>query len=210
MEKIWIKFSEVFWDDTKAYLAFTNEQASGKATVLYNMNFFYRNNPLYNNNNVLLSFIEGSAIEQLMGGTTVGKLTHAQVAVHIADALQVAQVNGKGSVSWSYEMTNFKDDPKFLGSWEYWQLNKTYRDYFDAIAPLNDKLFWAGSAHCNRYWGFTWGAIVSGATTGGWVADKVLGRTAAVPPKSPCNEGAVLTNAEWRVFYQANPFFDRP
>jgi hypothetical protein len=207
VEKIWIRFSEIVWDDTKPYLGFANRQANGKATVLYNMNYFYRNNPQYNGNNVLLSFIDRSSIEQLTGGSTNGKLTREQVAVHIADLLQVAQRNGRGSVSWSFEMTNFKDDPKFLGAWESWQYGKNYYDFFDAIKPLNDKLFFAGSGHCSRYWGFTWGAIVSGATTGGLVADKVLGRTTA-RHKSPCNDGNILTNSEWRAFYEANPFFE--
>jgi hypothetical protein len=98
--------------------------------------------------------------------------------------------------------------PSFLGAWESWQFGKTYRDFFDAIQPLHDKLFFAGSGHCSRYWGFTWGAIISGATTGGLVADKLLGRTTTVPPKSPCNEGTNHTNSEWRAFYEANAFFE--
>lgn len=203
IEKCWIQYSEPFWEADwpkgfqRQWLVITNRQKDGMGTLWFNYNIPKPGT------NILLGFVRGDMIEALGG-----KLNRAAIAKWSEGLRKLP--GWRDDITWKFDCTDWSGNPNFDGSWEYWGYQKNgpnYKDLFDSIQPRGS-LHLAGAAHCSRYWGFTWGAIVSGAHEAEWVARKMRKGDSVRSPYNPCFDPGVTTNPNWRKFYQSNPFFE--
>lgn len=189
MEKVWIQFSDVFWDNSRQWLVVANELEGGASTLFLNYNI------VFPGSNLLLTFVRES--QRLEMGETID-------VAKVIKGLTNLQSYHTG-ITYESEVTTWKEDPNFDGSWETWQLDGTYPDFELGIQPQG-KLHKAGSAYCTNFWGFTWGAIFNGVWNADWIANRIAADPSAVPstlaPYTPCTDEDRITNPEMRRFYQ--------
>lgn len=192
MEKVWIKFDRTFWPDEQ-FMLIANEQQDGHGTLWINQN------NMYPGSNMLLGFVRQDMIN------AVGGLNRDGVTKWMSGLRNLP--GWDDTIKWDFATTNWSGNPNFLGSWEWSRFGLNYKDYFENVEPRG-KLHIAGAAHCNRYWGFTWAAILSGMHQGEWVAKKYNENDPNRPaPYTPCDDPDDISDEDWRQIYEKNPFF---
>jgi monoamine oxidase len=146
LEKLYMRFPQVFWDETVEFLNFS---AARRGLWPETLNLF-----AYTGEPILMSFLTPTALDP-------EAVTNAEV---VASALGVLRTIYGGVVTdpGQYLLTRWQSDPFAEGAYSYLKVGAT-PDVRDVLAaPMQNRIFFAGEATHRRFPATVHGAYLSG------------------------------------------------
>jgi monoamine oxidase len=147
LNKVYLRFSEVFWDKDSDMLGFISEN-KGKWSEFLNI---YK----YTNKSVLLGFNAGKY------GLETERLTDKEIVEAAMTVLRKIYSNSIPNPE-AWLITRWGNDPFTYGSYSHIPPNASGKDYDILAEPVNNQLFFAGEATSRKYPGTVHGALLSG------------------------------------------------
>lgn len=199
IEKVWFQFPKdtpPFWPTDKQHILLATDNTGGAANWFFN----YDHPTLYNGqSHLLMTFVGVAQLAQLPNQ----KLTKATAESHVLAALK--ELPGYVPPE-KIHITGWRENPLAKGAWENWKLGSTYEAFEEATRPQG-RLHLAGAGHCSRWWGFTWGAMVSGIKQARYVHRRLRGiDVEEAEPYSPCEDRNTIKENQWENWYRLYPF----
>jgi monoamine oxidase len=147
LNKIYLQFSEVFWERSPDWLSYISA-AKGEFTTWLNI---YR----YTDQPILLAFNAGSFGQEIEAWSDAQIIDRAMATMRL--------ISGQDSPDpIDAQITRWHSDPFARCSYSYPAVGMTDRTRADLAAPIGDRLFFAGEATHSDYPSTVHGAYLSG------------------------------------------------
>ncbi|ORX43481.1 amine oxidase [Hesseltinella vesiculosa] len=153
--KVFLEFPTKFWDDVEMTL-YANPNRSGLYSAWQNMNApgYFPNKK--DNYIFMVTNFQDNAYH-------VESLTDSQVQAEAMEILKKMYGNDIPEPV-GIVVPRWTQDPLFRGSYSNWPIGELDQHHENMVAPLNNRVFFAGEAMSKRYYGFLQGAWFTGAS----------------------------------------------
>lgn len=177
--RIFFKFDLTFWDSDKEWILIGTEYRNEGAVWLN-----YDQPDLYPDSQIISCVIDQETLDECLAKEGETEMSEKFARENL---LQPLRATYSGFVEpTDVLISDWKNDPTALGSWENYPVGKDLTGYYEYFTPRNNKLFLSGSGSCLRYWGFMHGAFLAGKRDAEWAIGTMNGDTKT--PYSMCDD----------------------